>query len=153
MTTLVKAGFTHAHVLAVLQQGCFPDDHWSADFILSLLEHPGTFAVLALDGEDPVGFVLARAAGGDGEILAIGVANAVRRRGIGRLLVHAAVAGTTERGATAVFLEVAEDNDGARALYSAAGFVPVGRRPGYYRRGAGRVAALVLRFPYTFPSP
>ncbi|HEY0838393.1 MAG TPA: alanine acetyltransferase, partial [Azospirillum sp.] len=39
----------------------------------------------------------------------------------------------------------AEDNAAARALYAAAGFATVGRRPGYYKRPDGRVAALVLR--------
>lgn len=144
---LVPAGPPHAAVLAELQAACFPDEPWSATAIAGMVEPPAAFAVIALAGGEPVGFVMVRTAGEDGEILAIGVLDAARGRGTGRRLVDAAVAGAMERGATAVFLEVAEDNDAARALYSRAGFVPVGRRPGYYRRRQGRVAALVLRFP------
>ena len=46
-----------------------------------------------------------------------------------------------------MFLEVAEDNRAARALYAAAGFASVGRRPAYYARpgAADAVAALILR--------
>lgn len=38
------------------------------------------------------------------------------------------------RGAKTMFLEVAEDNHAARALYQNFGFAMVGRRPGYYAR-------------------
>lgn len=150
---LVPAGPPHAGVLAALQAACFPDEPWSAASIAGMVEPPAAFAVIAMDGEEPVGFVMVRTAGEDGEILAIGVLERARGRGTGRRLVDAAVAGAMERGATAVFLEVAEDNDAARALYSRAGFVPVGRRPGYYRRRQGRVAALVLRFPFPVRDP
>ena len=48
----------------------------------------------------------------------------------------------------AIFLEVGEDNPAAIALYRAAGFGQVGRRPGYYRRkDTGRIAALIMRCP------
>jgi len=47
-------------------------------------------------------------------------------------------------GVRAVFLEVAEDNGSARALYRRAGFRDVGRREGYYPAGKG-AAALILR--------
>nr|WP_196242188.1 GNAT family N-acetyltransferase [Azospirillum oleiclasticum] len=144
---MVPAGPPHAAVLAELQAACFPDEPWSAVSIAGMVEPPAAFAVIAMEGGEPAGFVMVRTAGEDGEILAIGVLDHARGRGTGRRLVDAAVAGAMRRGATAVFLEVAEDNAAARALYSRAGFVPVGRRPGYYRRRDGRVAALVLRFP------
>jgi ribosomal-protein-alanine N-acetyltransferase len=52
-----------------------------------------------------------------------------------------AVAGGAER----MFLEVAEDNAAARALYARAGFAEAGRRRGYYARPDGPAAdALVL---------
>lgn len=148
---LVPAGPPHAEVLAALQASCFPDEPWSAASIAGMVEPPAAFAVIAVESGEPVGFVMVRTAGEDGEILAIGVLEGARGRGTGARLVATAVAGAMERGATAVFLEVAEDNEAARALYSRAGFVPVGRRPGYYRRRGGRVAALVLRFPSPVP--
>lgn len=141
-----SAGVLEGKVLAAVQQRCFPDDPWTADFIETLLGQPGTFGLLAVaPGDDPVGFALARVAAEDAEILAIGVLPAVRRGGLGRCLVESVCAEVKRRGATALFLEVAEDNDSGRILYAHTGFAPVGRRPGYYIRPQGRVAALVLR--------
>ena len=48
-------------------------------------------------------------------------------------------------GVSVLFLEVAEDNAAAKALYDRCGFTPIGKRPAYYRREGGRVAALTFR--------
>ncbi|MBY6264739.1 GNAT family N-acetyltransferase [Azospirillum sp. 412522] len=143
---LHPAGPLEAGVVAALQQTCFPDDPWDEGSVATLSAPPSGFAVVALDARDePVGFVMARVAAEDAEILAIGVLPQARRGGTGRLLVEAAVTGSRNLGATALFLEVAEDNPAAWSLYKASGFFSVGRRPGYYKRPDGRVAALVLR--------
>ncbi|MDQ2106144.1 GNAT family N-acetyltransferase [Azospirillum isscasi] len=154
---LQAAGLADVPVLAVLQQGCFPEDPWGGESIAGLIGQPGFFSVLALrdggkeDGGagDPVGFLLARVAAEDGEIIAVGVRPDARGQGTGRRLVAAALDGARALGATALFLEVAEDNGMAQSLYKSCGFCPVGRRPGYYRRGDGRVAAVVMRYLYT----
>ncbi|CAO3372043.1 GNAT family N-acetyltransferase [Azospirillum argentinense] len=150
---LQTAGLADAAVIAALQQGCFPDDPWSGEAVASLIGQPGFFAALALregaGGDDPVGFLLARVAADDGEIIAVGVRADARGQGTGRRLVAAALDGARSLGATALFLEVAEDNGMAQSLYKSCGFFAVGRRPGYYRRADGRVAALVLRYSYT----
>ena len=100
---------------------------------------PGCFA-LATDA----GFVLARQAADEAEILMLAVLPAARRQGLGRRLVEACAAEAARHGATTLFLEVAAGNDAARALYRATGFAQVGRRRGYYADGAD---ALVLRRP------
>jgi ribosomal-protein-alanine N-acetyltransferase len=52
----------------------------------------------------------------------------------------------TDKNVSQLFLEVAEDNAPARALYAQAGFEEVGRRKGYYARPqSAAVDALVLR--------
>ena len=143
---LHPAGPLESGVVAALQQACFPEDPWDEASVATLTAPPAGFAVIALDVQDqPVGFVMARVAAEDAEILAIGVLPPARRGGVGRLLVEAAVAKSRDLGATALFLEVAEDNQAAWTLYKACGFFSVGRRPGYYKRPDGRVAALVLR--------
>lgn len=144
--TLQPAGVLEGRVLAAVQQLCFPEDRWEAGFVETLLGQPGSFGLLAL-GEtgEPAGCALARVVGEDAEILTIGVLPQARRGGLGRRLVEAVCGEAARRGATALFLEVAEDNDAARLLYAQIGFAQVGRRPAYYIRPYGRVAALVLR--------
>jgi ribosomal-protein-alanine N-acetyltransferase len=90
-----------------------------------------------------VGYLLARQAADEAEILNLGVAPAARRRGIGRALVREGLAALAGRGASQVFLEVRASNAAARALYAEFGFGEVGRRREYYRRPVED--AIVLR--------
>ena len=119
---------------------------WSVKPITGLFASPGVMGLIArLEGR-PVGFVLCRQACDESEMLALGVAPDKRRGGIARALLGAAMARGSQDGVQALFLEVAEDNVAARALYGSAGFTAVGRRPNYNRKiGAEPVAALVLR--------
>ena len=123
------------------------DEPWGADEIAALLEGPGGFAQLVRDPQTGAvaAFILARAVADEAEVLTLAVDPAHRRAGVGRTLVEAAAVIAAAAGARALFLEVASDNDAALALYRSAGFARVGQRPGYYRRGAGAVDALVLR--------
>lgn len=89
-------------------------------------------------------FIILSVVGDQAEILTIATAQAYRRNGLGRDLLQQTVPMLRARGVTELFLEVAEDNDGAIALYRQTGFVPMGRRIGYYKRERGRVAALTL---------
>lgn len=130
-------------VLAELHARSF-DPAWGAGEIASLLASPGSFGLIALRADAPIGFLLGRAVAGEAEILSLGVLPEERRRGTGRALVEAAVARAATAGATRLFLEVAEDNEAARALYGAAGFRRVGRRIGYYRRAGGPISAFIL---------
>lgn len=123
--------------LAALHATSFPDA-WDAKAIADLLATPGTFAFHAPDG-----FVMARVAAGEAEILTLAVTPAARGQGLGRALLQAAINKAREMGATTMFLEVGADNPAARALYASLGFTKVGDRKGYYQ---GR-DALVLRLP------
>ena len=96
-----------------------------------------------LDGALAAFIILSRAAD-QAEILTIATAKSARRQGVARQLLDGAAAQLRGTGTAELFLEVAEDNAGALALYRGAGFQPIGRRPGYYRREAGRIAALTL---------
>lgn len=92
-----------------------------------------------------LGFVLSRKAANEAEILTIAVASAQRRRGVARdlLIKHAETLGLLR--VSALFLEVAQDNEAALALYRRHGFAEVGRRPGYYRAAdGGRTDAIVM---------
>jgi ribosomal-protein-alanine N-acetyltransferase len=79
----------------------------------------------------------------EGEIANLAVAPDWRGRGIGALLLVTAITAARSRDATALYLEVRDSNDAARALYAAHGFLEVGRRRRYYRKPVED--ALVLR--------
>ena len=137
-----------APMLAEVHARAF-DASWTAPDIARLMEIMGGFAFLAEDDDEDgglVGFLLARAIGGEAEVLTLAVAPWARRRGVAAALVEAAAEAAAVGGAGALFLEVATDNAAAIALYEGRGFEQAGLRRGYYRRGAGPAAdALILR--------
>lgn len=131
-------------VAAVLHARCFPDEPWSAAAVAALAGGPGGLGLLAGEQGRPVGLLLARLAADEAEVLTLGVVPEARRRGLARALLAAAAERLGQAGARRLHLEVAEDNLPALALYRTSGFGEVGRRPGYYRRRAGTVAAIRL---------
>ena len=128
---------------------------WSAHEVAGFLGGPGGFAVVVEDDEAAdaaglAGFILCRAIAGEAEVLTLAVVPGQRRRGVARALLQAALGAATAAEAEAMFLEVADNNAPAIALYEAAGFEPVGRRPGYYAdagpaRDAPRDAVVMRR--------
>jgi len=111
---------------------------WEAAAFALQLTLPGAFGLLDSRG----GMVLARVAADEAEILALAVVPAARRQGLGAALLAAAEARAAGHGAGTMYLEVAERNAAARALYAHAGYAFAGRRRGYYRDGGD---ALVLK--------
>jgi [ribosomal protein S18]-alanine N-acetyltransferase len=137
--------------LSQLHSVCFPDDPWPPQAMAEIISMPGVFGRLACAGEAAAddgsasGLALAHHLGPECELLTLGVVPTRRRTGIGRALLTAVIDEAGQHGAHTLFLEVAEDNVAARALYDACGFVQIGRRANYYRRRAGLADALVLR--------
>lgn len=112
--------------LALLHAGAF-DAPWDAGAFRSFLDQPGVIAVA-----EPEGFILIRVVGDEAEILTLAVRPAARGRGLGRSLVDRGASAARAAGADRLFLEVADDNAAARALYARRGFEQVGVRRGYY---------------------
>ncbi|MGZ9113420.1 MAG: ribosomal protein S18-alanine N-acetyltransferase [Brevundimonas sp.] len=128
-----------AERLAALHAEAF-EAPWDAAVFESLLDQAGVHLA-----EAPHGFILMRTVADEAEILTLAVRPQARRRGLGAELVARGAAEAAARGATRLFLEVAEDNGAARALYARAGFTEAGRRPRYYARADGsRRDALLL---------
>ncbi len=97
----------------------------------------GTFVAVA--DANVVGLIhLAASRHGFGEI-GMAVAREWRGRGIGTMLLAAAVAGARERGLHKVSLSVFAHNAAALALYRKLGFVEEGRRAKQYRRASGEL--------------
>lgn len=115
---------------------------WSEAAFAAFLTDP--LAFLLTEGD--AAFLLGRAVAGEAELLTLAVAPESRRRGLGRKLLARFLYQARLRGAATAFLEVAEDNTPARALYAAQGFAETGRRPAYYARPDGtRIAAIAMQ--------
>ena len=132
---LQRMRWWHIAPILPIEEDLFGAEHWSPRLFWSELAQADTRWYLV-------------AAGADGDVLAYGglcaypdegyVQNlAVRRdqqgRGLGRQLLVALLREAARRGLETVGLEVRADNDVARRLYGALGFVPVAVRRGYYQ--------------------
>lgn len=101
---------------------------------------PDGCLVVLREGDAVVrGFASGRLLAGTVHVLRLAVDPASRRRGHGRALLAALLAWAVEVAADEVTLEVRAGNVAARALYGAAGFAEVGRRPRYYPDGEDAV--------------
>lgn len=135
--------------LAVLHADAFAKP-WTDGEFEALLSQEAVFGYAAVEtgrpGGTPVGFVLARLAAGEAEILTVAVARVHRRLGIGRQLMDAVLRELHSARAEVLFLEVEEANAAALALYRRLGFYQVASRPHYYRNPESRRSnALVMR--------
>lgn len=113
-------------------------DPWSAEAFGSALALSHLRFLVAERAREPeapelLGYVVAMAAGDEGEIADIAVSPAARRGGVGGILLRRMVEVLVAAGVRSLYLEVRESNTAARALYESEGFAPVGRRRGYYR--------------------
>jgi len=92
------------------------------------------------------GFILARLAADEAEILTVTVSPRNRRTGLGWRLMGAVLSQLRAEGIDKLFLEVDEGNDAAISLYNKMGFAKVAERAAYYQQdGGARSAALVMR--------
>lgn len=90
-----------------------------------------------------LGFLIARQAGNEAEILNLAVAPEKRRSGMGGALLGMAIESLRVRGVGRVFLDVRESNAAAIAFYAKHGFSKIGRRENYYR--GPRESAIVMQ--------
>jgi ribosomal-protein-alanine N-acetyltransferase len=139
----------HADAISQLHGRSF-DEGWDAGTVARLLANPGSVALLASAGAPPIigAFVLAHVAADEAEILMVAVDPEWRRQGVAARLIDGVKRGAQRGGAQALFLEVAESNAAAIALYLKTGFTETGHRKGYYARPDGtREDAIVMRCP------
>lgn len=122
---------------------------WSAGEFRKLLAQDPVYGHIVRSprpAAEAAGFVLARNAGDESEILTICVDSQFARAGLGWRLMVAAMQEARGRGAEAMLLEVSAENEAAISLYRKLRFVEVGRRKAYYTHDDGsRTTALVMR--------
>ncbi|MDJ0949620.1 MAG: GNAT family N-acetyltransferase [Alphaproteobacteria bacterium] len=131
------AGMADLHLLVALHARCFDDgaalgEPWDARAIAEILSMPGTFGLLADHCRTPCGLAIVRVTVDEAELLTIGVDPAHRGAGVGSALLWRALAAARSEGAKDMYLEVAESNRAAIALYVKSGFEDCGFRRGYY---------------------
>ena len=108
------------------------DDFWTLSTLALELRNPNTYYLVALEGEEIVGF------GGIWQVLTefhlnnIVVKKTKRNQGIGTILLQHFVVLAKEKGAESLTLEVNENNKYAIQLYQTAGYTTMGRRSKYY---------------------
>jgi ribosomal-protein-alanine N-acetyltransferase len=129
-----------AAILVGIHAACFTRG-WDEESMAQFISGPGCLVLLASRAQiGPVeGFLIARKARDEAEILTLAVHPGCRRAGLARALVETAVARLGAAGAARLFLEVDEANAPARALYRSFGAEEVGRRRRYYEHGADAV--------------
>lgn len=137
---MLRCATTHdISAMSALHAASFPDG-WTGESIAQLMASPGAFAFIVIERSSlPAGFVLARVAADEAEILTLAVRSEARRKGLGRALMKAAATRAKKIGANAMFLEVGETNAPARTLYQSLGFEQTGRRKDYYGHDSGLV--------------
>ena len=143
--SLLWAGPDRAEEISALHSRVFPDA-WDPDAIKSLLEHPASTSLVAVAGDPKTlkGFVIAQLAADEAEVISVAVAPDWQRAGLGAMLLEGLARASRKGEARRIFLEVAEDNAPALALYRKLGFTECGRRKKYYHRPEGAIDALVL---------
>lgn len=132
----------HVAEIAELEKVCFSDP-WSKKSISSELTNPLSCWIVALDGENLVGYVGSQSVLGWADMMNLAVAINYRRRGVAEQLVCTLIDNLKLRDVTCLTLEVRVSNQAAIALYNKLGFVQVGKRPNYYHNP--KEDALILR--------
>jgi len=141
---LSEAGAHDAAAISALHAASFRRG-WSEQEVEGLLIDRSVLTHRAMSGARLAGFIMARLAADEAEILSVAVDSAWRGRGLARSLLHLHLRRLAGLGSRAVFLEVDENNAHAIRLYDRAGFHEVSRRPNYYAHAGKPAAALVLR--------
>ena len=120
-----------APTIAEILHGSAEVAGWPPESYAKLAELPGG-VVLVCEANEPVGFLAARQAADEAEILNIAVHRDFRRQGVASALLLAALDEFRRSAIARIFLELRESNLPARALYEGHGFAPSGLRKAYY---------------------
>lgn len=110
-------------------------DPWRESFFAEELQRPQALTLVARLTEDRrriVGYICVWLVADEVQIFNLAVDPALRRRGVGRQLLLAALRHACGRNARIALLEVRRSNHAAQQLYQSIGFRPSGLRPNYY---------------------
>lgn len=126
--------------LSDIEQAAFGDS-WSLGLLAAELNAVSRIVVI---DDDARGYATAAVVDGTADLMRIAVVPEAQRTGVATALFADIRERIVAAGATRLLLEVADDNDGAQAFYTALGFRPIGRRERYYPGGQ---SAVVMELP------
>jgi ribosomal-protein-alanine N-acetyltransferase len=144
--TLRPMTATDLRQVLVLEHELFGGEAWSPPMLAAeLAQQPATRHYLVAEEADGtiIGYAGLAAAGGQADVLTIGVTGQQQGQGTGAALLAALLAEAARRDCAEIFLEVRMDNDRAQRLYRRYGFAAIGVRRGYYQPSG--TDALVMR--------
>ncbi len=119
----------------LLEEECLGQEAWSGTLFGDAVARRDTLYLMAESGGAQIGHAGIRAVCGEGEITNVCVKPVFRRQGIGEKLLRQLIhEGRRSFGIGDCTLEVRAGNTAAAGLYEKCGFVPEGRRPGFYER-------------------
>ena len=118
--------------VADLERRLFSDP-WSIDSFKGALRSQNQVFLVCDDDGTIAGYCGMLMVPGEGQILNVAVDENYRRRGLATEMLNAMIDIGTTNEIFLYTLEVRENNEPALALYKSVGFVPTGRRKGYYK--------------------
>ena len=137
-----KMNASHVPQIAELEKLCFSDP-WSEKSIETELSCRLSLWLVAIEGEQVVGYVGSQTVIDESDMMNIAVHPNFRRLGIAEAMIAALTDALREKDSRALTLEVRASNVPAIALYEKLGFSQVGLRKNYYRNP--KEDALILR--------
>ena len=144
---LTRMRWWHVEQLLPVERALFGEEPWTARTFWSELGQLDTrHYVVALSGEEVVGYAGLCDYPDEAWVQTMAVAPAARGQGLGARLLLELLDEAARRGQRTVRLEVRSDNAPAQRLYERHGFVREGVRRGYYQP-SGTDAVLMVRRP------
>ena len=127
--------FEDIFVLTALEEQCFENDRWSYRTFASCYENAAFRGVVAVEGDEIIGYGGMTIAADSADIENVLVAERYRRGGVASAIVAALTELARGEGVRDMFLEVRVSNAPAMSLYLKCGFSGVYARPRYYSDG------------------
>ena len=139
---------------------------WTRGNFIDALDH-GYMCRVDADGGEIRGYAVLMPVLDEAELLNIGVAAGLQRKGLGRAMLREMLDaarewsrqakppkdGCSQKNIRRVFLEVRASNTAALALYRSSGFCQIGVRRGYYQSTSGSEDAITMACELTQFSP
>ena len=134
----------HLDEVIAIEKLCFPVPWSPAVFRREILDPGPSVNVVAVLGEQVIGYVIAWVVADEFHIANIAVHPDVRRQGVAKMLMGHVLESGKRMGVTIAALEVRDSNEEAKALYRNFGFKEVALRKGYYPDSGEDAVVMVL---------